>query len=305
MNNEISFHEKSYRQNSEHYQMYSLIGDNSTHAKTWLENDTVDAWRHQRMYKTLDPILKSEPTAKWLTIGDGRYGNDAKYIMGNGCYAMASDISDVLLKEAKDAGYIPEYSKENAEELSFGDSSYDYVLCKESYHHFPRPMLALYEMLRVASKGVMLIEPSDVYINDKLFGMLLFKSINFIKALFGRKYSKHNYEESGNYSYSLSVREIEKVALGLNYNFIAFKGVNDAYFGGVEYEKLSENGPLQKKVKNKINKLNLLCRLGVLDYGVLTSIIFKQKPSNEVFQRLTEDGFEIIVLPSNPYVCDL
>jgi hypothetical protein len=40
------------------------------------------------MYQTIDPILKTEPEAKWLTVGDGRYGTDAKYILDKGCEAL-------------------------------------------------------------------------------------------------------------------------------------------------------------------------------------------------------------------------
>lgn len=50
---------------------------------------------------------------------------------------------------------------ENAEKLSSPNETLDFVLCKESYHHFTRPMLALYEMLRVATKAVVLIEPNE------------------------------------------------------------------------------------------------------------------------------------------------
>lgn len=39
------------------------------------------------------------------------------------------------------------------------DDAFDYVLCKDSYHHMPRPMIALYQMLRVARRAVVLIEP--------------------------------------------------------------------------------------------------------------------------------------------------
>jgi len=302
MNSKKSFQEKSFEQHSEHFQKYSSGGEKEAHAKTWFEKDTVDAWLHQRMYQTLDPILIAEPNARWLTVGDGRYGKDSKYILEKGCYALASDISDYLLKEAKDIGYISEYKKENAESLSFKDSAFDYVFCKESYHHFPRPMIALYEMLRVASKGVLLIEPNDVYINDK-FSVIFFRNLkDGINLLFGKKNNKHGFEESGNYVFSISRREIEKVALGLNYEMIAFKGTNLAYYVDVEYEKLSDNGPLQKKVKRQINIANLMCRLGIKDYGHLSAIIFRPKPSEELLQRLVREGYEIEYLPDNPYI---
>lgn len=297
-----SFKEKSYQQHSEHFKEYSPGGKKEAHAKTWFEKDTVDAWRHQRMYQLLDPILIADPEAKWLTVGDGRYGKDAKYIIEKGCNAIASDISDYLLKEAKNIGYISEYKKENAESLSFQDSEFDYVFCKESYHHFPSPMLALYEMLRVANKGVLLIEPNDAYINNKILGIIFRNLKNIIKLLLCRKTNRHLFEESGNYVFSISRREIEKVALGLNYKIVAFKGINDAYFAGVEYEKLSEKGPLQKKIKVLINFANILCKLGFMDYGILAAIIFKNNPSKKLIQQLTKEGYEIIHLPDNPYI---
>ena len=166
MNSKPNFQEVSYERHDKHIAEHILDEKKANLSKTWFETDTVDAWRHQRMYQTIDPILRTEPEAKWLTVGDGRYGIDAKYILDKGCEALPTDISDVLLKEAKKLGFIPDYRKENAEFLTFKDSEFDYVFCKESYHHFPRPMIALYEMLRVARKGVVLIEPNDKYINN-------------------------------------------------------------------------------------------------------------------------------------------
>jgi len=297
-----NFQEKSYRRHYEHSKIYIPGSEKEATAKTWFEKDTVDAWRHRRMYQVLDPILIADPKAKWLTVGDGRFGSDAKYILEKGCDALASDISDLLLKEAKDIGYIHEYKMENAEALSFKDSEFDYVLCKESYHHFPRPMIALYEMLRVASKGVLLIEPNDLCMKNKI-SIILFKNmINIIKLLLRRKTNRHSFEESGNYVYSISKREIEKVALGLNYKIVAFKGINDVFFAGVELEKLSEKGPLQRKVRVIINIVNFLCKLGFMDYGLLAAIIFKKEPSEELLKKLAKNGYEIMHLPENPYI---
>ena len=297
-----SFHEKSYEQHTTNFSQYRSGGEKEKHAKTWFEKDTVDAWRHQRMYQTLDPILKTEPNAKWLTVGDGRYGSDAKYIMEKGCDALASDISDVLIKEAADIGYISKFEKQNAESLSFADSEFDYVFCKESYHHFPRPMLALYEMLRVAKRGVFLIEPNDAYLCDGFLEYFFRNIIGLAKRFLGRgPHRKHFFEDVGNYVFSISKREIEKVALGLNYKTVAFKGINDAYFFGVEYEKLLANGPLQKKVRTLINIANCLCKIG-MRYGLLAAIIFKKEPSEELCQALVGGKFEVIHLPDNPYI---
>lgn len=77
-----------------------------------------------------------------------------------------TDISEYLLAEARRRGLITKYALENAERLSFADQSFDYVFCKESFHHFPRPYQALYEMLRVAREAVLLIEPNDPHIRN-------------------------------------------------------------------------------------------------------------------------------------------
>src|SRR5258708_23326757 len=299
-----NFQNKSYNLHAENFKEFSKGSVKERLAKTWLEKDTVDAWRHARMYRNLDPILTDEPHAKWLTVGDGRYGRDAKYILDKGGHALPTDISETLLKEAKDADYIHDYSVENAESLSFGDSEFDYVLCKESYHHFPRPTIGLYEMLRVASKGVFLIEPNDIYAAYDLPKMVARSAKNMLKRLLGKKSANHVFEIAGNYVYTLSRREIEKVALGLNYKVVAFKGLNDTYLAGGEYEKLSDNGPLQRKVRNTLGLKDLLARLGFQDPGMLIAIIFKQTPSKNLCDSLAEEGFLIINLPENPYISD-
>ena len=302
MSHKKGFKEKSYEKHAEHFNEYSSGGEKEAHAKTWFENDTIDAWRHQRMYQVLDPILTESPHARWLTVGDGRYGKDAKYICDKGCDALATDISDVLLKEAKHLGYISEYKQENAESLSFKSAEFDYVFCKESYHHFPRPMIALYEMLRVANRGVVLIEPNDTYLSNRV-SKNLFRGIkNFIKVILGRDVSKHGFESSGNYLYAISRREIEKVALGLNYPVVVFKGINDAYFTGAEYEKISANGAIQKKIKALVNTADLVCKLGLMDYGILAAIIFKERPSKTLIDNLRKNGCEVVHLPENPYI---
>ena len=102
---------------------------------------SIDAWRHQRMHDTVLPLLEANPNAKWLTVGDGSYGSDAHYLQGHGADATASSISDATLRGAHERGYIATYRIENAEALALEDDSFEFVFCKESYHHFPRPPL--------------------------------------------------------------------------------------------------------------------------------------------------------------------
>lgn len=297
------FHTLSYKIHAANFDDYSIGGKKEAHGKTWRETDSVGAWRFDRMYRLLDPLLESEPDAKWLTVGDGRYGRDAKYIQDKGIDVLATDITDKLLKEAKEMGYIKKYCQENAESLSFNDSEFDFVLCKEAYHHFPRPMIALYEMLRVASKGVVLIEPTDSYISYGFSYQCFRHLINLGKALFGIKVQKHAFEEgTGNYVYCISRREIEKVALGMNYRIVAFRGINDFYEKGVEYEKVAAKGKVYRKVKFRINLLNILSKMKLYEPVLTVAIILKNEPSQRLADELSNEGYDVVRLPINPYI---
>ena len=253
------------------------------------------------MYHLINPLIESYPHASWLTCGDGRYGKDAHYIEKNGISVLATDISDTLLIEGKKAGYIRNYQKENAEALSFGGENFDFVFCKESYHHFTQPMIALYEMLRVSSKGVILIEPLDQYIDSYVPEIWFRHFKNLIKILLGKKIEKHNFEESGNYIYRISKREIEKLSIAMNYRTVVFKGINDCYIKGVEFEKASPKSKLFRKIKRRIAFSNLLSRLRLNPYKLICAIIFKIEPDVILKNKLREKGHTVIDLPKNPY----
>jgi len=302
MSNNKNFDQQSYKSHESYFYDYIHDAKKEKHAKTWLEKDTVDAWRHARMYCSLDPLLKAYPKANWLTIGDGRYGKDAHYIQEKGLRVLASDISEALLREGKKIGYIEDYRKENAEALSFSDEEFDFVFCKESYHHFPRPMIALYEMLRVAKKAVVLIEPNDEYVFSTFIEVLFRNLKNLIKFILHKKIVKHSFEEMGNYVYSISKRELEKVALGINFKVIAYKGINDYYEKGVEYEKATKNSKMFRRVKRRICLYDLLTKLKLKQYSTLTVVIFKEEPKLIPKDDLTKEGYEVVVLPNNPYL---
>lgn len=51
------------------------------------------------------------------------------------------------------------YELANAEALPYASRSFELVLAKEMLHHLPRPVLGLYEMLRVCRDRVVFVEP--------------------------------------------------------------------------------------------------------------------------------------------------
>ncbi len=302
MSTEKDFLEKSYHSHEIHYTKFTEGGECENTAINWCAQGTADGWRHQRLFDNLLPLIERYSDATWLTVGDGRYGSDAHYLQEKGLNVIASDISDVLLKEAKEQGYIKKYQKENAEALSFEDNRFDFVLCKESFHHFPRPIIALYEMLRVAKKGIVFIEPGDSYIDSGFMQIPLRNIKNIARKIIRNRNSKHDFEPVGNYVYRLSKREIEKIALGINLRTVAFRGMNDYYFKGLDSVKAEFGNKVFLKLKIIIGIQNILCRLGLIDYTMLIAIIFKTEPDEDLRKLLKSFSFEVIDLPQNPYL---
>jgi ubiquinone/menaquinone biosynthesis C-methylase UbiE len=295
------FKDQSYSRHASHYLAYAPNGKLPTTMETWLDKDTLDTWRHRRMYDCLLPLLRAAPGSTWLTVGDGRLGLDAQYLIKHGCNALPTDIADTLLKIAKEKGLIPDYRKENAEALSFANDSFDYVLCKESYHHFPRPMIAFYEILRVARKAIVLIEPDDHYINETLRELIFRKSKDWLRAILGKENLRHVYEEVGNYAYAISRREVEKAAVALDFRYVAFTGVNDFFVPECGETLLGANTALEKRTRRMIKLQDLACRLGIKRPRVFVSVIFKEEPGEAVIESLRAGGYAVIKLPKNPY----
>ncbi len=225
--------------------------------------------------KFLDVFLKKEEN-NWLTIGDYN-GVEANYLLQRNQKATASDISDALLKEAYKDNLITDYSKQNAEHLSFDDDTFDYVMCKETYHHFPRPYMAMYEMIRVCKKAIIVIgEPIDIL--SKMALLVFIKNILdkidpvLINSLWKNRFS---FEEVGNYVYKVSEREIEKLAVGMGLPLVGFKSHN------------INTGQLY----------NLLSKLRMIPKSALTFVIFKRKPSPQLVREMRRDNFKILDLP--------
>jgi ubiquinone/menaquinone biosynthesis C-methylase UbiE len=272
--------------------------------RNWFDSGTVDVWRHLRMFGSVDPLLEEFKGASWLTVGDGTYGTASIYINRKGGRALPVDLHVSLLEEAKESGMIEDFRKENAEAISFADDSFDFSFCKEAYHHFPRPFIALYEMLRVSRRAVVLCEPAD-WLPSPMPRRIIQLIKNRIKKSL-RKPIPHsdtgNYEEIGNYVYNISERELQKVALGLNLPAVAFKRFHDIYLEGVEFEKADASSALLKKTRQALSRNELLCKLGLATRGHLAAIIFKENPSQTLRGRLHSAGFEVIDLPKNPYI---
>ena len=293
---------RSYEAHTAHHEENFARGGDHLYAMTHPESLS-----HKMLYRILDsfhPLLSE--SCSWLTIGDFT-GVEAMYLTEQGQKAMASDISDVFLKEAHRSKLIDAYDRINVEQIEYDEDTFDYVLCKESFHHFPRAYLGLYEMIRVAKKGVVLIEPTDVFC--KMSSLVFLKNFcdlfnpNLINKLWKNRYS---WEVVGNYVFKLSEREVEKVAMGMGLPCIAFKGVNirlkpiPASWG--DQKKI----PIDKRLERKLNRSfffwDLICRLRIIPHNNLCAIIFKEMPGTELLEDLRRNHFQVLELPHNPYL---
>lgn len=259
-----------------------------------LDPSTADAWRHHRAYEIAEYLGRS-PGETWLTIGDGRWGLDSIRLRERGvASALPTSIDEGTLRIAKERGVIPGYAIENAERLSFPDASFDYVFCKEAYHHFPRPMLALYEMLRVARAGVILVEPND------RSGSIASRIMSVVK---GRPHAdSQSYEEVGNFIHTISAREIEKVAIGVDAAQLALKPYNDHWIPGVDLEPADpRRAPIFRRVLRRIRLLDVLCALRLEGPNVLMAAILLRPLAPEAARRMRSRGWRVIDLPRNPH----
>jgi len=266
--------------------------------------DCVAYKMRTRTINLLTPLFKEKNN--WLTIGDYN-GFEAKYLAEHNQQVTASDISDVYLKDAYEQNIIDNYKKINVEQIDYDEDSFDYSFCREAFHHFPRAYLGLHEMIRVARKGAILIEPVDIL--SKMPLLLFLKNIcdlfnpYLINKIWKNRFS---WETVGNYVFKTSEREIEKIAMGMGLSCIAFKEINLRVTAFPEkwgdYFKTPTDMKLYRKLNRKLSVWNFFCRLRIIPYNRLCAIIFKEKPQAELLQELRKNNYKVIELPANPYL---
>lgn len=241
-------------------------------------------------FQYLDPLI--ELKTNWLTIGDST-GIDAAYIKRKGGMATATDLSTKTLEQIFLQGHIDAYESQNVENISYSDNSFDYVCCKEAYHHFPRPPIGFYEMLRVSQKAVVIIEPVDINLS--------FPPVMFIRNILDRFSTKllrkiwknqYSYEVVGNFVYKVSFREFEKMAVALDLPCIAYAGFNTV---------MSARWESHAKQNLKRSFINFLCKWSLIPYHHISIIVFKEKPSESTKEKMRGLGYKVYDLPKNPY----
>ncbi|MDR6669336.1 class I SAM-dependent methyltransferase [Rhizobium sp. 1399] len=261
----------------------------------YVAQDTVDCLHHDRMYASLDPLLRHAAGTSWMTVGDGRFGTDANFLRPHVRSVLATSISASTLEIAKRRSWIDAYSEENAEKISFDDEQFDYVLCKEAYHHFPRPAVGLYEMLRVSRLGVVLIEPLDGHWSP--LGSLKRSIKRFLRG----EHPYDQFEPVGNFVFRLSRSETFKIMTALGYYGIAWRSMNGFWWGPLSGASKSKFSARLAGYWSGVYAQDMACSLRLLSPGLVTMICLKKPPAPELLRDLKKQGFRIEVSPKNPY----
>ena len=125
--------------------------------------------RDRRLIKSLKVLRKyDDDVLNWsVLISCGGVGGEGIFFKKNGFKSVTvSDISDNSLKMCN--LFDPEIATImlNGENLDLPDNSFDLVVVQDGLHHLPRPATGFTEMLRVARKGIVVVEPYDSLIGN-------------------------------------------------------------------------------------------------------------------------------------------
>lgn len=271
------------------FREYAEGRERSDRAKLLLDEHSVAYLVMAQQMEKLLPVLEHFPAASWLTVGDGRHAFEARFLMKHGAgRVLPSNYDPTLLREAQRQGHITDYAEEDLEQLSFADGSFDFICCKDTLHHLLRPYRGLYEMLRVAREGVFLIEPFD-------------HSFAASAMYHTRPESPyHDFEEeAGNYVYSFSERELEKLCVSHGWRCLAARGVNVIQEHGIDN---ASTDPRDLRLQRaRVERSEHLAAKGKGGWVNQASLLLRQRPSAALRAALEGAGYQVLDLPCNPH----
>lgn len=142
----------------------------------WYESSDKSRWEAQDTKDTVTRYLLDRRLAlgfQWalrmsgaqpgdwsaLTVCGGA-GGEATFLLNYGLKEVTvSDLSEAALTVASQRDPRLKTMVLNAEDADVPDGAFDLVLVREGLHHLPHPVAGLAEMLRIARRAVIMIEP--------------------------------------------------------------------------------------------------------------------------------------------------
>ena len=150
-NPQLRFFEETYAAPAEDFAFHDV------------EGEAVRYSRDRRLRIAVDRLqqITGETLADWSSlVVCGGAGGEGSYLANRGVRNVTvSDFSQNALTrcEARDPRLRTHVF--DAEAIDAPDGAYDLVLVQDGLHHLPRPTLGFTEMLRVARRAVVVIEP--------------------------------------------------------------------------------------------------------------------------------------------------
>lgn len=145
--------------------------------------------------------------AKVLDICCGS-GMDAEYLARAGARVVALDISSGCLSRARTRaeryGLSYDLVRGDAENLPFGDNTFDYGFVHDGLHHLTEPDRAIKELARIARLGILVTEPVDAAITKVLVRLGVVPT----------------YEEAGNFVFRFRPDHLESLCRSLGFDRI-------------------------------------------------------------------------------------
>jgi ubiquinone/menaquinone biosynthesis C-methylase UbiE len=158
-------------------------------------------------YKDIINEMINNKDATILVIGGGE--NDKIVFIENGFINVT--ISNIDERQDDNEYYPYKHSYQNAENLSYSNSEFDYVTAHATLHHFSSPHRGLIEMYRVAKKGVIVIESRDSWFMRLLIRFNITPAFETAAVYDNNcKYGGVNNTCIPNYIYRWTEQEVEK-----------------------------------------------------------------------------------------------
>ena len=136
-------------------------------ASRWAFHDTKDPLirylRDRRLHRALAEVRKLHGASVEnfsVLVVCGGVGGEASFFVNHGFADVTNtDFSSNALQVCQRRDPRLKTHLLNAEAMDFDDRSFDLVVVQDGLHHLPRPVLGLNEMVRVARRAVIVLEP--------------------------------------------------------------------------------------------------------------------------------------------------
>lgn len=250
---------------------------------------SLDAWRHRWVRDLIAPLVDGDPSATWLTLGDGYFGADAHHLKRRGRRATASALAESCLAQAAQEGWIDDWRVENVERMDCADGQFDYVFCAETLQHCTRPWHGFHEMMRVARKGCAVMTCIDRR------GRPLDALRDWLRRLLrgARCDDVERYAHTGDVLYRLSTHEFVKAAAALQVHAVAWREFTPVA-AGRHWDRPAVIGePAYLIMRTAIRAFDWLTKLRMLSPSNSWVLVFKVPPPAGVLANLAEAGFRI------------